>query len=170
MLKKFAVVVVWYRVIIVSALSLSLRDKERLRDRESLTICKCCFVPGLFNWYKKWFYVYHADIKVSPRKYVYFFYYGSYSKCIQIFWDSLYFILVFLSLLFFVIVCFSFQTFEQDFFNIYKLLSYKLFSFLYLLSQGQSFNMNDNHIFIFIFVFRGDNMKNSRNLMFNEDF
>ena len=28
--------------------------------------------------------------KVSPRKYVYFFYYGSYSKCIQIFWDSLY--------------------------------------------------------------------------------
>ena len=60
--------------------------------------------------------------------------------------------------------------FEQDFFNIYKLLSYKLFSFLYLLSQGQSFNMNDNHIFIFIFVFRGDNMKNSRNLMFNEDF
>ena len=39
MLKKFAVVVVvvWYRVIIVSALSLSLRDKERLRDWESLT-------------------------------------------------------------------------------------------------------------------------------------
>ena len=32
MLKKFAVV--WYRVIIVSALSLSLRDKERLRDWE----------------------------------------------------------------------------------------------------------------------------------------
>ena len=30
-------VVVWYRVIIVSALSLSLRDKDRLRDRESLT-------------------------------------------------------------------------------------------------------------------------------------
>ena len=26
--------VVWYRVIIVSALSLSLRDKDRLRDRE----------------------------------------------------------------------------------------------------------------------------------------
>ena len=29
---------VWYRVIIVSALSPSLRDKDRLRDRESLTI------------------------------------------------------------------------------------------------------------------------------------
>ena len=28
--------------------------------------------------------------KVSPRKYVYFFYCRSYSKCIQIFWDSLY--------------------------------------------------------------------------------
>ena len=28
---------VWYKVIIVSALSLSLRDKDRLRDRESLT-------------------------------------------------------------------------------------------------------------------------------------
>ena len=36
--------------------------------------------------------------KVSPRKYVYFFYYGSYSKCIQIFWDSLYFIFVLHSL------------------------------------------------------------------------
>ena len=36
MLKKFTVVVVvwWYRVIIVSALFLSLRDKERLRDWE----------------------------------------------------------------------------------------------------------------------------------------
>ena len=31
------VVVVWGKVIIVSALSLSLRDKDRLRDRESLT-------------------------------------------------------------------------------------------------------------------------------------
>ena len=30
--------------------------------------------------------------KVSPRKYVYIFYCGSYSKCIQIFWDSLYFV------------------------------------------------------------------------------
>ena len=30
--------------------------------------------------------------KVSPRKYVYFFYCGSYSKCIRIFWDSLYLI------------------------------------------------------------------------------
>ena len=29
--------------------------------------------------------------KVSLRKYVYFFYCGSISKCIQIFWDSLYF-------------------------------------------------------------------------------
>ena len=38
-LKKFSVVV-WYRVIIVSALSLSLRDKERFRDWESLTIMK----------------------------------------------------------------------------------------------------------------------------------
>ena len=28
---------VWYKVIIVSAVSLSLRDKVRLRDRESLT-------------------------------------------------------------------------------------------------------------------------------------
>jgi len=28
---------VWYRVIIVSALTPSLRDKDRLRDRESLT-------------------------------------------------------------------------------------------------------------------------------------
>ena len=35
MLKKFpVVVVVWYRVIIVSALSLSLRGKERFRDWE----------------------------------------------------------------------------------------------------------------------------------------
>ena len=34
---------VWYKVIIVSALSLSPRDKDRLRDRESLTIC-CNFV------------------------------------------------------------------------------------------------------------------------------
>ena len=31
-------VVWWYKVIIVSALSLSLRDKDRLRDRESLKI------------------------------------------------------------------------------------------------------------------------------------
>ena len=30
--------VVWYKVIIVLALSLSLRDKDTLRDRESLTI------------------------------------------------------------------------------------------------------------------------------------
>ena len=38
MLKKFPVGGWCGRVIIVSALSLSLRDKERLRDRKSLTI------------------------------------------------------------------------------------------------------------------------------------
>ena len=33
---------VWWKVIIVSALSLSLRDKDRFRDRESLTIYNLC--------------------------------------------------------------------------------------------------------------------------------
>ena len=39
-LKKFSEVVGGWKVIIVSALSLSLRDKERFRDWESLTIMK----------------------------------------------------------------------------------------------------------------------------------
>ena len=35
--------------------------------------------------------MYDSNDKVSPRKYVYFFYSSSFSKCIQIFWDSLYY-------------------------------------------------------------------------------
>ena len=54
--------VVWYREIIMSALSLSLRDKDRLRDRESLTMYiffqifwkDQMFKSTLVNLYQPW--------------------------------------------------------------------------------------------------------------------
>ena len=48
------------------------------------------FLEILFQSLIKWKCSY---VKVSPRKFVYIFYGWLYSKCIQIFWDSLYLLL-----------------------------------------------------------------------------
>ena len=68
MLKKF--VVVWYRVIIVSALSLSLRDKERFRDWEIERAWQLNSKSNRMSWkISKWWVVKHLeknDIGFAP--------------------------------------------------------------------------------------------------------